>query len=117
MENSVRSKIYFVLGSNMTCVIKLHERENLQFSETGVGVIAASLLDFILGKLVLPGKDTSRDGVEGVKANVVVFKAREELSRDRASNGVVHALVDRGTDVSILFADLIDLGHVPGRVV
>lgn len=117
VDKRVSSQIYFAVGSDMTCVITLHERENLQFSETGVGVIATSLLDLILGKLVLAGEDTPRDGVEGVKANVIVLKAREELGCDRTGNRVVHSLVNRWTDVSVLLANLVDLGYVPGRVV
>lgn len=92
-------------------------KENLQFSETGIGVIAASFLDLILCKLVFSGQHTARDGVEGIETNVVVLEAREQLGGDRTGDRVVHSLVHRRTDVSVLLANLVNLGDVPCRVV
>jgi hypothetical protein len=90
---------------------------NLHISEGGLGVKASSLLDFVFGEFVLARKDTSRDGVIGVEFHVIVLEAGKQLFGDRASDRVVVALVDRWTDVSILLADFVDLGHDPGGVV
>lgn len=90
---------------------------NLHISEGGLGVEASSLLDLIFGELVLARKDTSRDRVVGVESHVIVLETRKQLLSDGASDGVVVALVDRRTDVSVLLAYFVDLGHDPRWVV
>ena len=93
----------------------MHGQE-LTCSQTGVGIIAVSILDLIIGELVLSREDTPTDRVVGIEGYAIVLETMEQLGGDEASDRVVHSLVDRGTDVSVLLTDLVDLSDVPGWV-